>query len=123
GGGGGGEQRGMFLLIFFCRRGGELVECGNVFMAKPPLFKLKRGKSEQYIKDERQMGKFLLRKATENLHIEIEKTSKTIDGRELTNFLEKLIELNNVFVRVDRHLRDPRVVDLLLGMVADGRTF
>src|SRR5262249_12468687 len=111
------------LLTFFYRQMGELVERGHVFIAQPPLFKLKRGKSEQYIKDERQMGKFLLRKATENLHIEIEKTSKTIDGRELTNFLEKLIELNNVFVRVDRHLRDPRVVDLLLGMVADGRTF
>ncbi len=111
------------LLTFFYRQMGELVERGHVFIAQPPLFKLKRGKSEQYIKDERQMGKFLLKKATENLHIEIEKTAKSIEGRELTNFLEKLIELNNVFTRVDRHLRDARVVDLLLTLAADGRGF
>src|SRR5262249_2503863 len=79
--------------------------------------------SEQYIKDERQMGKFLLKKATENLTIEIEKTKREIQGRELTTFLEKLIELNDVFTRVDRHLRDPRVLDLLLSSGADDRAF
>src|SRR3989454_6690886 len=79
------------LLTFFYRQMSELVERGHIFIAQPPLFKLKRGKSEQYIKDERQMGKFLLKKATENLNIEIEKTARTIEGRELTSFLEKLI--------------------------------
>jgi DNA gyrase subunit B len=111
------------LLTFFYRQMGELIERGHVFIAQPPLFKLKRGKSEQYIKDERQMAKFLLKKATENLHIEIEKTRRAIEGRELTSFLEKLIDLNNVFTRVDRHLRDGRVVDLLLSLGADGRAF
>jgi DNA gyrase subunit B len=111
------------LLTFFYRQMAQLVERGHVFIAQPPLFKLKRGKNEQYIKDERQMGKFLLKKATENLHIEIEKTGRDIAGRDLTSFLEKLIELNNVFTRVDRHLRDGRVVDLLLSLGADGRAF
>src|SRR5215471_5580646 len=80
------------LLTFFYRQMGELIEHGHIYIAQPPLFKLKRGKSEQYIKDERQMGKFLLQKATENLTIEIEKTKRTIAGHELTSFLEKLIE-------------------------------
>jgi len=102
---------------------GALIERGHIYIAQPPLFKLKRGRSEQYIKDERQMGKFLLQKATENLKIEIEKTKREIAGRDLTSFLEKLIELNDVFMRVDRHLRDPRVLDLLLVIGADGRTF
>src|SRR6185437_15621345 len=92
------------LLTFFYRQMGELVERGHVFIAQPPLFKLKRGRNEQYIKDERQMAKFLLKKATENLTIEIEKNKKTVAGRDLTSFLEKLIELNSVFTRVDRHL-------------------
>src|SRR5215471_13504908 len=109
------------LLTFFYRQMGELIERGHIYIAQPPLFKLKRGKSEQYIKDERQMGKFLLKKATENLTIEIEKTKRTIAGHELTSFLEKLIELNTVFTRVDRHLRDVRVVDLLISEGADGR--
>jgi len=111
------------LLTFFYRQMGQLIERGHIFIAQPPLFKLKRGKTEQYIKDERQMAKYLLKKATENLSIEIEKTKKIITGRELTAFLEKLIELNTVFSRVDRHLRDPRVVDLLLSENADGRRF
>jgi DNA gyrase subunit B len=111
------------LLTFFYRQMGDLIDRGHIYIAQPPLFKLKRGKSEQYIKDERQMGKFLLKKATENLTIEIEKTKKTISGRELTSFLEKLIELNTVFTRVDRHLRDVRVVDLLISEGADGRGF
>jgi DNA gyrase subunit B len=111
------------LLTFFYRQMGELIDRGYVYIAQPPLFKLKRGKSEQYIKDERQMAKFLLKKATENLTIEIEKTKKTIAGRDLTSFLEKLIELNTVFTRVDRHLRDGRVVDLLISEGAEGRAY
>jgi len=51
--------------------------------------------------------KYLLKKATDNLTIEIEKTKREIQSSELTSFLEKLIELNGVFTRVDRHLRGP----------------
>jgi len=109
------------LLTFFYRQMGQLIDNGNIFIAQPPLFKVKRGKSEQYIKDERQMARFLLKKATDNLTIEV--SGHELQGRELTSFLEKLIELNGVFNRVDRHFRDPRVIDLLLNMGAESRAF
>jgi DNA gyrase subunit B len=99
---------------------GQLIENGNIYIAQPPLFKVKKGKSEQYIKDERQMAQFLLKKATDNLRIEV--GSHELKGRELTSFLEKLIELNGVFLRVDRHFRVARVTDLLLSLGADSRT-
>src|SRR5438046_1045624 len=54
------------LLTFFYRQMGELIEKGYIYIAQPPLFKLKRGQNEQDIKDERQMSRFLLRKATDN---------------------------------------------------------
>ena len=111
------------LLTFFYRQMGELIERGHIFIAQPPLFKIKKGKNEQYIKDERQMSRFLLKKATENLTVEVEKGGQQLKGRELTSFLEKLIELNSVFQKVDRHFRDARVVDLLLSMGAEGRAF
>ena len=109
------------LLTFFYRQMNELIERGNIYIAQPPLFKVKKGKSEQYIKDERQMSRFLLKKATENLVIEV--GGHELNGRELTSFLEKLIELNGVFTRVDRHFRDARIVDHLLSMDAESRAF
>ncbi|PYS26509.1 MAG: DNA topoisomerase (ATP-hydrolyzing) subunit B [Acidobacteria bacterium] len=111
------------LLTFFYRQMGELIEKGHIFIAQPPLFKVKKGKNEQYIKDERQMSRFLLKKATENLTIEVDKGSQQLKGRDLTSFLEKLIELNTVFQKVDRHFRDFRVIDLLLSLGADSRSF
>ena len=110
------------LLTFFYRQMGALIEKGHVYIAQPPLFKVKKGKNEQYIKDERQMSRFLLKKATENITIEVNKGAQ-LKGRELASFLEKLIELNTVFQKVDRHFRDSRVVDLLLSMGADARGF
>jgi DNA gyrase subunit B len=101
---------------------GELIERGHVYIAQPPLFKVKKGKGEQYIKDERQMSRFLLKKATENLAVEVV-GGLQLRGRELTSFLEKLIELNTVFERVNRHFRDSRIVDLLLRTRAEGRAF
>src|SRR5215467_4245045 len=109
------------LLTFFYRQMGQLIENGNIYIAQPPLFKLKKGKSEQYIKDERQMSRFLLKKATENLVIEA--NGHELKGKDLTSFLEKLIELNGVFHKVDRHFRDGRVTDLLLATAADNRAF
>jgi DNA gyrase subunit B len=68
------------------------------------------------------MAAYLLKKATDDLTIETEKGLK-IKGRELTTFLERLIELNAVFAKVDRHLRDSRVLDLLLTEGADTKAF
>jgi DNA gyrase subunit B len=110
------------LLTFFYRQMLDLIERGNIYIAQPPLFRVKKGKSEQYIKDERQMSRFLLRKAMENLTVETEKGHK-LQGRELSDFLERLIELNGVFEKVDRHLRDSRILDLLLTLGAEGRGF
>src|SRR5213592_18259 len=109
------------LLTFFYRQMGALIKDGYIYIAQPPLYKVKKDKKEQYIKDERQMSRFLLKKATENLVIEV--GGHELNGRDLTSFLEKLIELNGVFTRVDRHFRDARIVDHLLSMDAESRAF
>src|SRR5213078_2812261 len=72
------------LLTFFYRQMGALIERGHIYIAQPPLFKVKKGKGEQYIKDERQMSRFLLKKATDNLTIET--GGHALKGRELTSF-------------------------------------
>jgi len=110
------------LLTFFYRQMMELIERGYVYIAQPPLFNVKKGRTEQYIKDERQLARFLLKKVTENLTIATE-NGRQISGPELTSFLEKLIELNGVFAKVDRHTRDARVLDLLLTHGANAREY
>ncbi len=100
------------LLTFFFRHMQELIKRGHVFVAQPPLYRIKKGKSEKYIKDDKEFTREILRRATENLKVEL--NDKTIlEGTELRNFLMQLDELQIIWRRMERRLRDPRVVEVL----------
>jgi DNA gyrase subunit B len=105
------------LLTFFFRHMQELILRGNVYIAQPPLYRIKKGKSEKYIKDEKEYTREIMRRATENLTLEIGKNGKgpkaTIDSGELRNFLMNLDEFDQIFGKVERKLRDARVVDVI----------
>src|SRR5919202_160397 len=68
------------LLTFFYRQMPKIIENGYVYIAQPPLFRAKRGKSETYIKDERELDAFLIRRAVEGRVVRIPATSIEISG-------------------------------------------
>jgi DNA gyrase subunit B len=100
------------LLTFFYRHMQELIKRGHVFVAQPPLYRIKKGKSEKYIKDDKEFTREILRRAIENLKVEnAEKVA--LEGTELRNFLMQLDELQVIWRRLERRLREPRVVEIL----------
>jgi DNA gyrase subunit B len=100
------------LLTFFYRHMQELIKRGHVFVAQPPLYRIKKGKSEKYIKDDKEFTREILRRATENLKVETADKS-TLEGTELRNFLMTLDEFQLTWRRMERRLREPRVVEIL----------
>jgi DNA gyrase subunit B len=99
------------LLTFFFRHMQELIMRGHVFVAQPPLYRIKKGKSERYIKDEKEYMRELLRRATDN--VSVEAGGARLEGAELRAFLMNLDEYQHIFTRAERKLRDSRVVDVV----------
>jgi DNA gyrase subunit B len=106
------------LLTFFYRQMPELIDHGHVYIAQPPLFKVKRGKNEQYMRDEKELSKFLMRKATDNVTVTISETKTDFKGAELRKMLEKLAELNTYLDKLDRRLHDRKLADALINAFA-----
>jgi DNA gyrase subunit B len=110
------------LLTFFYRQMPQLVERGHIYIAQPPLFRVKRGRQETYIKDERALENFLVHRAVEG------RTVRTAEGAEyagaaLEKLLHDAIAYRNVIRTVERrgHARD--VVEALLDRDVRDRSF
>ena len=103
------------LLTFFFRHMTELIERGHVYVAQPPLFRIKKGKSERYIKNEQEFTKEVLRRGTENISVKVGTNgdSATLDGVELRNFMMSLDSFQEKAKKVERWVRDSRVVEML----------
>jgi len=102
------------LLTFFFRHMNDLITHDNIYIAQPPLYKVKKGKNEKYIKDEKEFTREIMRRATENLVLEIGTGEPVkMEGGELRNYLLSLDELELIAAKVERRLRDGRVVEIL----------
>ena len=105
------------LLTFFFRHMQELIKRGHVYIAQPPLYRIKKGKFEQYIKDDREFVKVMVKRASEGMIIRYggadEATRKQIEGGALTRFMGQLNDYLGFFEKVDKRIRNEEVTSLL----------
>jgi DNA gyrase subunit B len=106
------------LLTFFYRQMRELVEHGYIYIAQPPLFRAKRGRSETFIRDERALESWLIKRAVESRAVVLP-DGTGISGEDLERKVEKLIAFRKLLQIVER--RGP-TRDVVLAMLdADAR--
>ena len=103
------------LLTFFFRHMQELIRRGHVYIAQPPLYRIKKGKFEQYIKDDREFVKVMVKRASDGMIIRYgaDGARKQLEGSALTKFMGQLNEYLGFFEKVDKRLRNEEVTSLL----------
>jgi DNA gyrase subunit B len=104
------------LLTFFFRQMRELIDRGHVFIAQPPLYRIKRGKSERYIKDERAFTQEVIDMAIDGVTIEVGRNGspgRVLEKEDLKDFLVSLDDYAGLFYKLERRLRNPKLVELL----------
>jgi DNA gyrase subunit B len=101
------------LLTFFFRHMTELIKRGHVYIAQPPLFKIKKGRFEQYVKDERELNTVAVKRASEGIIVRHGDGAEVIDGAILTRFIGHLEEYLGFLGKVDKRIRNEQVTELL----------
>jgi DNA gyrase subunit B len=111
------------LLTFFFRHMTELIKRGHVYIAQPPLFKIKKGKFEQYIKDEREYVSVMVKRASDGMIIRYgtgsDATAGKIEGEPLTKFMGQLNEYLGFFDKVVKRLRNEPVTEAFAQIFAN----
>ncbi|HEX5434711.1 MAG TPA: DNA topoisomerase (ATP-hydrolyzing) subunit B [Candidatus Angelobacter sp.] len=101
------------LLTFFFRHMQDLIKRGNVFIAQPPLYSIKKGKSQQYIKDDREFVKVMVKRAAEGLIVRYGEGAAKLEGAALAKFITVLNEYMGFFDKVEKRVRDEKITGLL----------
>jgi DNA gyrase subunit B len=99
------------LLTFFFRHMTELIKRGHVYIAQPPLFKIKKGKFEQYIKDEREYVQVMVKRASDGMVLRHGDGGAKIEGPALTKFMSQLKDYLDFFDKVQKRLRNEQVTE------------
>jgi DNA gyrase subunit B len=110
------------LLTFFYRQMRELIENGYVYIAQPPLFRAKRGRTEQFIRDERALETWLMKRAVESRVVVLQDGTQ-LSGEELEHRLEKLTSFRKFLQIVERRGPTRQVILTALDHGVRDKTF
>ena len=101
------------LLTFFYRQMRELIERGHVYIAQPPLYKIKRGKQEVYVKDEAELNAYLLSAAMEGAAVHVNNEAPPLTGVGLEALAKEHIAVENIITRLA-----PRYDEVVLRVIS-----
>ncbi len=102
------------LLTFFYRHFHELVERGHIFIAQPPLFRVKKGKTEQYLKDEAALDGYLLDLGTKDVELRAA-SGERLSGEALRRVVQQQLRWDRVLGVVERQQKNRQIVAVLVG--------
>ena len=105
------------LLTFFFRQMPELIERGHVYIAQPPLYKIKKGKQEQYLKDEDALQDYLLQGALEGSSLHVDENTPGISGAPLEKVVYQFRDVQHTITRLSR-LYPTQVLRVMLELPA-----
>ncbi len=101
------------LLTFFFRHMTELIKRDHVYIAQPPLYKIKKGRFEQYVKDDREFVRVMVKRASEGMVVRHGETAARIEGADLTRFMGTLNEYLGFAEKVDKRIRNEQLTEML----------
>ena len=112
------------LLTFFYRQMEDLIKAGNLFIAQPPLFKIKKGKKEKYLKDEKSLFQFLVEEGTEAMEVKAKGNGEKIySGKDLIELVNHLVRYEDYFGRVVKNNIPKRVLNGLVKLKVNSKCF
>ena len=94
------------LLTFFYRQMPELIERGYIYIAQPPLYKIKKGKQEHYVKDDAGLNEYLIQLALDKAQLETDKSTPVIQGQGLEKLATEFAQVTAVIDRLTRRYDD-----------------
>jgi DNA gyrase subunit B len=100
------------LLTFFFRHMQPLIERGHIYIAQPPLYRLRRGKMDRYIRDDRDFMSEMMQRATEDHRVK-PKEGPALEGHALSTFLLNIQEYEQVLKRLSRRVHIAGIAELL----------
>jgi DNA gyrase subunit B len=101
------------LLTFFFRHMTELIKRGHVYIAQPPLYKIKKGRFEQYIKNDAEFLKVMVKRASDGITVRHGEGAEVIEGANLAQFMTHLDEYLGFFDKVDKRIRNEKITELI----------
>jgi DNA gyrase subunit B len=102
------------LLTFFYRQMPDLVEKGHLMIAQPPLYKIKRGKQERYLKDETSLEDYLIEMGTENVRVRATNDGRGLAGQPLQAFIKKVLRWEKLMNLASRKKKSRSLLEALL---------